>query len=158
MLSLFNIFVLFWARSSCEIGFCCLLHYKNSHAKRFLQQIHALGRGTENRNCKYIWAQTVFACGFLGIWGKHPDLFLLSLSWYSCFIRDQQMNNLLNLGPLLFHLLSLMQAGIELAQGLWFRLGPAMWIYSSVFAAVAGEVTSSRRAVGYKCCRISASN
>lgn len=68
--------------------------------------------------------------GFMEIREKYLHLLLLSGSW-----PDQQINELLNLGPYVFHFLSLIQGGR--------KLDPTMWIYSSVLAtAVAGQVTS----------------
>lgn len=142
------------------ILFLCT-EWRNSHTKRFLQQIHNLERERQKRRTAKMYEHRLCLRVLMAFWEyekNHLNLFLLSLSWHSSFIRDQQMNELLNPSPFVCHLLPLMQAGRERAQGLCFRLNPAMRIYPLVFpTAVAGEVSSYGRAV-VRCCRISASN
>lgn len=88
--------------------------WMNSHTKRFLQQIHNLERERQKIRTAKMYEHRLCLHVLMAFWeyeNKHLDLFLLSLSWHSSFIRDQKMNELLNLSPFVCHLLPLMQAG-----------------------------------------------
>lgn len=75
----------------------------------------------------------------MGIQEKHLCSLLLSGAWHRPLIRDQQINELLHLGPYIFHILSIVQGGR--------KPGPTMVLA----IGVAEEVTSYRWKVVYCC-------